>query len=51
MAFTAAATEASSTVNNDVIPSSYKEARASIETTGWQQSIDEEMAKLRKLGC
>ncbi len=31
VAFTAAATDATSTVNSDVIPNSYKEARASIE--------------------
>ena len=29
----------------------YKEARASIEAAGWQQSMDEEMTNLRKLGC
>jgi hypothetical protein len=51
VAFTAAATDASSTVNNDVTPNSYKEARASIEVAGWQQSVDEDMANLRKLGC
>jgi hypothetical protein len=38
-------------VNSDVIPNSYKEARASIEAAGWQQSMDEEMTNLRKLGC
>ena len=51
VAFTAAATDATSTVNSDVIPNSYKEARASIEAAGWQQSMDEEMANLRRLGC
>ncbi len=51
VAFTAAATDAISTVNSDVIPNSYKEARASIEAAGWQQSMDEEMANLRRLGC
>jgi hypothetical protein len=50
VAFIAAATDASSTVNNDVTPNSYKEARASIEVAGLQQSMDEEMANLRKLG-
>lgn len=49
--FTAAVTYATSTVNSDVIPNSYKEARASIEAAGWQQSMDEEMTNLRKLGC
>jgi hypothetical protein len=43
VAFTAAVTDATSTVNSDVIPNSYKEARASIEAAGWQQSMDEEM--------
>ncbi len=47
----AAATDATSTVNSDVIPNSYKEARASIEAAGWQQSMDEEMTNIRKLGC
>ena len=51
VAFTAAVTDATSTVNSDVIPNSYKEARASIEAAGWQQSMDEEMTNLRKLGC
>jgi hypothetical protein len=51
VAFIAAATDASSTVNSDVTPNSYKEARASIEVAGWQQSMDEEMANLRKLSC
>ena len=51
VAFIAAATDPSSTVNNDVTPNSYKEARASIEAAGWQQSMDEEMANLCKLGC
>jgi hypothetical protein len=35
LAFIAAATDASSTVNNDVTPNSDKEARASIEVAGW----------------
>jgi hypothetical protein len=51
VAFTIAVTDATSTVNSDVIPNSYKEARASIEAAGWQQSMDEEMTNLRKLGC
>ena len=51
VAFTAAVTDATSTVNSDVIPNSYKEARASIEAAGWQQSMDVEMTNLRKLGC
>jgi hypothetical protein len=34
VAFTAAVTDATSTVNSDVIPNSYKEARASIEAAG-----------------
>ncbi|NBO65472.1 MAG: hypothetical protein EBU88_11640, partial [Acidobacteria bacterium] len=51
VAFTAAVTDAASTVNSDVIPNSYKEARASLEAAGWQQSMDEEMTNLRKLGC
>jgi hypothetical protein len=51
VAFIAAATDASSTVNSDVTPNSYKEARAFIEVAGWQQSMDEEMANLRKLSC
>jgi hypothetical protein len=51
VAFTAAITDATSTVNSDIIPNSYKEARTSIEAAGWQQSMDEEMTNLRKLGC
>jgi hypothetical protein len=51
VAFTAAVTDDISTVNSDLIPNSYKEARASIEVAGWQQSMDEEMTNLRKLGC
>ena len=51
VAFIAAATDASSAVNSDVTPNSYKEARASLEVAGWQQSMDEEMANLRKLSC
>ncbi len=51
LAFIAAATDASSAVNSAVTPNSYKEARASLEVAGWQQSMDEEMANLRKLSC
>ena len=51
VAFIAAETDASSTVNSDATPNSYKEARASIEVAGWQQSMDEEMENLRKLNC
>jgi hypothetical protein len=49
--FIAAVNEASSTIHNDVTPKFYKEDRASIEAAGWQQSMDEEMATLRELGC
>ena len=51
VAFIAAATDPSSTVNNDVTPNSYKEARASIEAAGWQQSMDEEIENIDKVGC
>jgi hypothetical protein len=51
VAFIATATDASSTVNSDVTSNPYKEARASIEVAGWQQSMDEEMENLRKLNC
>ena len=44
-------TDATSIVNSDVIPNSYKEARVSIEAAGWRQSMDEEMTNLRNLGC